>query len=72
MKKLKEIPTMRVLNWLNRYGSLCEFFDETTGYGTYLVSLHGRHAVNVSRSGKKVALLPNDYRVIAYNVTAGA
>ena len=68
---MKELPAYKILNWLNRYGPMCEFLDETNGYGTYVVSLHGRHIVNVGRVGKKILLQPIEYRVVAYNMTAG-
>jgi hypothetical protein len=51
-----KIDMSRVARWLVRYGALMDYLDQTTGYGQYVVTLHGRHAVSVSASGPREKL----------------
>lgn len=65
-RQQKDIKIVKVLDWLDRYGSLLEYLDnETTGYGTMVIALHGKRAVKAGQLGRMKVLPPIDFRVNA-------
>jgi hypothetical protein len=65
-RKQRDIKIVKVLDWLDRYGSLMEYLDnKTTGYGTMVIALHGKRAVKAGQLGQMEVLPPIDFRVDA-------
>ena len=56
MKRQITVPIEKVIGWVDLYGVLCQFLDETTGFGEYKIVMHGRRPTKVGRVGKMTAL----------------
>jgi len=49
----RKVDVVKVLDWLDRYGSLLSYLDEETGgFGTVLVQVHGKRAVKAGPVGR--------------------
>jgi hypothetical protein len=63
-KRQVKIPFGAIMLLLERYGPLLEYFeDETKGYETLLVKLHGKRPVKVGPVGRMKVLEPIEYTV---------
>jgi hypothetical protein len=46
---MKALNTETLREYLNRYYTLMEYLDSEAGYGTYIITLHGKRPVKISK-----------------------
>jgi len=49
MDKIKALNTETLREYLIRYYTLMEYLDSEAGYGTYLITLHGKRPVKICK-----------------------